>query len=99
MQKSVNHIFDKKKVTAKTVFLDDSGDDGAGCKREFDSGVGCKGEFEGGVRLEDSGAFDGVLKEENGGVLDLCIKEKRRSHGRKQSAPRRIAYVADYNGE
>ncbi|KAI8431325.1 hypothetical protein MSG28_015870 [Choristoneura fumiferana] len=116
VQKSVNHIFDKKKVSAKTVFLEDSGDgvgckgefdggmeckrefdDGVGCKREFDDGVGCKREFDGGVKLEDSGAFDGVLKEENGGVLDLCIKEKRRSHGRKQSAPRRIAYVADYN--
>nr|XP_026488803.1 uncharacterized protein LOC113395441 [Vanessa tameamea] len=29
------------------------------------------------------------------GVLDLCVKEKKRSHGRKQLAPRRITYCDD----
>lgn len=34
---------------------------------------------------------------ENDGVLNLCIKEKKRSHGRKQLAPRRITYSEDSN--
>ncbi|XP_045456380.1 uncharacterized protein LOC123666251 [Melitaea cinxia] len=34
---------------------------------------------------------------ENDGVLNLCTKEKRRSHGRKQLAPRRITYSEDSN--
>lgn len=34
---------------------------------------------------------------ENDGVLNLCTKEKRRTHGRKQSAPRRITYSEDSN--
>ncbi|XP_063391974.1 uncharacterized protein LOC134677435 [Cydia fagiglandana] len=149
VQKSVNHIFDKKKVSAKTVFLDDkkcyqdafikdkifdetnsaflkdkifnetnsgflkdkifnetnSGfmkdkifveRNGAFIKEEiFDDG---KDEIRNAF-ISDSGIkqeYDKVLKEENGGVLDLCVKAKR-SHGRKQSAPRRIAYVDDYN--
>ncbi|CAH2083675.1 unnamed protein product [Euphydryas editha] len=33
--------------------------------------------------------------EENDGVLNLCIKEKRRSHGRKQLAPRRVTCYED----
>jgi hypothetical protein len=37
---------------------------------------------------------------EEGGVLNLSVKNdgRRKSHGRKQSAPRRIAYV-DYDGK
>ncbi|XP_041983566.1 uncharacterized protein LOC121736440 isoform X2 [Aricia agestis] len=30
---------------------------------------------------------------EQNGVLNLCVKERRRSHGRKQLAPKRITYV------
>ncbi|XP_048002820.1 nuclear factor erythroid 2-related factor 2-like [Leguminivora glycinivorella] len=110
VQKSVNHIFDKKKVAAKTVFLDDKKclEDGfkhkmfertgAFVKEEiFDDGKDFKNDIRNdfmdvGIKQE----YDNVLKEENGGVLDLCVKAKR-SHGRKQSAPRRIAYVHDYD--
>ncbi|XP_063630882.1 uncharacterized protein LOC134802221 [Cydia splendana] len=139
VQKSVNHIFDKKKVSAKTVFLDDkkcyqdafmkdkifnetnSGflkdkifderngafikdnifdeRNGAFIKEEiFDRKDFIKDEIRN-TFINDSGIkqeYDKVLKEENGGVLDLCVKAKR-SHGRKQSAPRRIAYVDEYN--
>ncbi|XP_045541336.1 uncharacterized protein LOC106716956 [Papilio machaon] len=41
---------------------------------------------------------DNILEEKNDGVLNLSVKEgRRKSHGRKQSAPRRIAYVYDGN--
>ncbi|XP_063372107.1 uncharacterized protein LOC134660286 [Cydia amplana] len=149
VQKSVNHIFDKKKVSAKTVFLDDKncyqnafvkdkifdgkngafikdkifdGKNGAFIKDEifderngaflkdkiFDERNGAFSDFDDrkdfikdeirNAFINDNGMkeYDKVLKEENGGVLDLCVKAKR-SHGRKQSAPRRIAYVDDYN--
>ncbi|XP_061726939.1 uncharacterized protein LOC133532345 [Cydia pomonella] len=129
VQKSVNHIFDKKKVSAKTVFLDDKkcfqdafikdeilderngaflkdkifdGKNSAFIKEEIfdDRKDFIKDEIRNAF-VKDSGCikeeYDKVLKEENGGVLDLCVKAKRRSHGRKQSAPRRIAYVDDYN--
>ncbi|XP_046976102.1 segmentation protein cap'n'collar-like [Vanessa cardui] len=39
----------------------------------------------------------GVKADGTDGVLDLCVKEKRRSHGRKQLAPRRITYCDDYD--
>ncbi|XP_013141851.1 PREDICTED: uncharacterized protein LOC106105926 [Papilio polytes] len=41
---------------------------------------------------------ENILEEKNDGVLNLSVKEgRRKSHGRKQSAPRRIAYVYDGN--
>ncbi|KAL0809004.1 hypothetical protein ABMA28_012654 [Loxostege sticticalis] len=40
------------------------------------------------------GGLNGVLQEDSMGVLNLSVKEgRRKSHGRKQSAPRRITYV------
>ncbi|XP_063545112.1 uncharacterized protein LOC134753239 [Cydia strobilella] len=113
VQKSVNHIFDKKKVSAKTVFLGDKKFQDAFIKDKIFDEKNCafvkeeifddrKDFIKDEIRnafINDSGIreeYDKVLKEENGGVLDLCVKAKR-SHGRKQSAPRRIAYVDDYN--
>ncbi|XP_072946833.1 uncharacterized protein [Epargyreus clarus] len=62
VQQSVNHIYkEKKKVTAKTVFITD-----------------------------DSGAYG------NEGVLNLSVK--KRGHGRKQAAPRRIACLNNDDG-
>ncbi|KAL4708897.1 hypothetical protein ACJJTC_001696 [Scirpophaga incertulas] len=77
VHKSVNHIYNKKTVFAKTVFIDN--------EREslFDSGVKSL--------IKDMGQMED-------GVLNLSVKSegRRKSHGRKQSAPRRIAYV-DFN--
>ncbi|XP_013178847.1 PREDICTED: nuclear factor erythroid 2-related factor 2-like [Papilio xuthus] len=42
---------------------------------------------------------ENILEERNDGVLNLSVKEgRRKSHGRKQSAPRRIPYVYGNDG-
>ncbi|CAH0757752.1 unnamed protein product [Diatraea saccharalis] len=95
VQKSVNHMFNnsysKKKIFAKTIFI---GDD-----KTFQSqDVITREDSLFVVPKEDAVAdVTSVRGLSENGVLNLSIKnEGRRSHGRKQSAPRRIAYV-DYN--
>lgn len=89
VQQSVNHIFkekviDKNRIFAKTVFLTDK------VNSDVRSMV-----FENGMFLQDAGISEKNV-EEDCGVLNLSLKEgRRKSHGRKQSAPRRISYVFD----
>ncbi|XP_059055029.1 uncharacterized protein LOC131849058 isoform X2 [Achroia grisella] len=86
VQQSVNHIYKtEKKVYAKTVFI---------TNEKYSSNVKSMVLTDNiGEDLKAFGELKGMLEYENGEVLNLCVKEgRRKSHGRKQSAPRRIAY-------
>ncbi|KAM3956076.1 LOW QUALITY PROTEIN: uncharacterized protein ACR2FA_009973 [Aphomia sociella] len=93
VQQSVNHIYkNEKKIFAKTVFITNekySTDiKSMVLSNNIEEDLDVRGKLNGlGEELK------GMLDCDDGGVLNLCVKEgRRKSHGRKQSAPRRIAY-------
>ncbi|CAH0404126.1 unnamed protein product [Chilo suppressalis] len=99
VQKSVNHMFNnnisKRKIFAKTIFIGDEKKSSFFDSPEFFRGrtsLFAKTDVD--KTVEDVGSLK-TLGDNR--VLNLSVKnEGRRSHGRKQSAPRRIAYV-DYD--
>lgn len=86
VQQSVNHIF-KNDADKKKVFA----------KTVFISNEKLSSEIKSMVLCES----DMKLLESDNGVLNLSLKEgRRKGHGRKQLAPRRITYVySDANGK
>nr|XP_049695877.1 uncharacterized protein LOC110381649 [Helicoverpa armigera] len=87
VQQSVNHIFKNETVEKKKVFA----------KTVFISNDKLSSDIKSMVLSEGEGL---KILEEDDGVLNLSLKEgRRKSHGRKQLAPRRIAYVYTDNND
>uniref|UniRef100_A0A2A4JQR4 BZIP domain-containing protein n=1 Tax=Heliothis virescens TaxID=7102 RepID=A0A2A4JQR4_HELVI len=87
VQQSVNHIFKNETVEKKKVFA----------KTVFISNEKLSSNIKSMVLSEGDGL---KILEGDDGVLNLSLKEgRRKSHGRKQLAPRRIAYVYTDNND
>lgn len=97
VQQSVNHIYkNEKKVYAKTVFITNEKYSSDIKSMVLTDNIGEDLKVLGGELKGLGEELKGMLECDNGGVLNLCVKEgRRRSHGRKQSAPRRIAYCCN----
>ncbi|XP_028176811.1 uncharacterized protein LOC114364731 [Ostrinia furnacalis] len=103
VQKSVNHIFnknDKKKIFAKTVFLTDDKEKNSNSNAPLNFKIqNSNSKLQSNVTFHNSNVksvvFEGLnCSVDTTEVLNLSVKEgRRKSHGRKQSAPRRITYV------
>ncbi|XP_063836042.1 uncharacterized protein LOC135085216 [Ostrinia nubilalis] len=103
VQKSVNHIFnknDKKKIFAKTVFLTDDKEKNSNSNAPLNFKIqNSNSKLQSNVSFHNSNVksvvFEGLnCSVDTTEVLNLSVKEgRRKSHGRKQSAPRRITYV------
>ncbi|KAJ8704970.1 hypothetical protein PYW08_012290 [Mythimna loreyi] len=87
VQQSVNHIFKNEVAEKKKVFA----------KTVFISNDKLSSNIKSMVLSENDGL---KILESDDGVLNLSLKEgRRKSHGRKQLAPRRIAYVYTDNND
>lgn len=87
VQQSVNHMFKTEVDDRKKIFA----------KTIFITNDKMSSSVKSVVLKEENG-IKGLLEE--GGVLNLSVKEgRRRSHGRKQSAPRRIVYAFEDNND